>query len=267
MRRDLEAQIRESERLNEQREDTQKRLRQALFELTQQNEKSISEYRSLADSLSHPTDQAIEMLAKEIGYLERRLDELVELSKVALTVEQLSAKKAELLARKSSLSDEVGARLAAQERRKLSAYTQVAELTKYFLKADLPREEAFSKAVSVQFVFEKNMISVDGSRMFAASSMVYLKNSFHLALFTASLRDPEFRVPRFMMFDNVEDKGMEPERSQNFQRIAAEVCNNSSVDCQIIMTTSMIADELNEAPYTVGEYYTHENRTLRQITV
>ena len=66
-----------------------------------------------------------------------------------------------------------------------------------------------------------------------------------------------------MLMDTVEDKGMEPERSMNFQRLLKEKSRSAKSTNQMIIATSMIAPELDDPEITVGDYYTHENRTLR----
>jgi hypothetical protein len=64
------------------------------------------------------------------------------------------------------------------------------------------------------------------------------------------------------MIDTVEDKGMEPVRSQNFQKQIVRISEESNVEHQIIFATSMIASELDNPHYTIGRLPTHENRTL-----
>ena len=93
-----------------------------------------------------------------------------------------------------------------------------------------------------------------------------MKVSARFAIFLASLSIDRMRYPRFIFADNMEDKGIEPERAQNFQRILIERVRNFNSECyQIIYTTSYITPELNESPYVVGEYYTKENPSLRNI--
>ena len=62
--------------------------------------------------------------------------------------------------------------------------------------------------------------------------------------------------------DNIEDKGMVPERSQNFQHSLVNACNNLNNDYQVIFTTSMIADDLNNTPNCIGPYYPKGSHTL-----
>jgi hypothetical protein len=114
----------------------------------------------------------------------------------------------------------------------------------------------------VNFDFGENRVEVDERLNFAASSMVFLKNSFHLAILLSSTSNAFFRYPRFGLFDNIEDKGMEMERSHRFQELVVDASRNIGVDHQIIMTTSMIAPKLNVPDLTVGRYFTHEHKSL-----
>lgn len=54
---------------------------------------------------------------------------------------------------------------------------------------------------------------------------------------------------------------MEPERSQNFQRLLVAASERTQVDHQVIFATAMIAEELNDA-FTVGAFSSHADRTL-----
>ncbi len=78
----------------------------------------------------------------------------------------------------------------------------------------------------------------------------------------AATQKEYFRHPRFSMLDTIEDKGMEPARSQNFQRLILKVSENSGVRNQVIFGTAMVAEELNIDQYTVGRFYTRDSRSL-----
>jgi uncharacterized iron-regulated protein len=74
------------------------------------------------------------------------------------------------------------------------------------------------------------------------------------------------RFPRFIFADNMEDKGIEVLRAQNLQRLLIErVGKYSPNSYQMIYTTSYITDELNNSDLVVGEYYTKENPSLKNI--
>jgi hypothetical protein len=66
-----------------------------------------------------------------------------------------------------------------------------------------------------------------------------------------------------MLMDNIEDKGMMEERSQNFQRILVSECDKLTNDYQIIFTTSMIDPDLNKSEYVAGPFYKKGNHTLQ----
>jgi hypothetical protein len=138
----------------------------------------------------------------------------------------------------------------------------IASLVIEILKRDLPRETRFQSAESVSFDFGRNQVAVEGRTNFAASSMVLLKNGFHLALLLASLEHEYFRYPRLALFDNVEDKGMEVARSHNFQSVVVELSEQASVDHQIILTTSMMNPTLEDDSYVIGPAYDHQRKSL-----
>lgn len=157
------------------------------------------------------------------------------------------------------------------EKRNVSQISQARRLIELeildFLKRDLERQSTFKNAKTVNFQFDGDRINVNGESFFSASSIVYLRNSFIASFAIAASNDKSFSHPRFMLMDTVEDKGMEPERSQNFQRILYEKSSSATSKNQMIIGTSMIAPELDNPAVTVGDFYTHENRTLRLINV
>lgn len=141
----------------------------------------------------------------------------------------------------------------------------ISKCTLSIIKADLNHEEAFKDAKNIEFDFGEDRVSIDNRVLFSASSMVFLKNSFRLALLKASCLDNSFLYPRFLLMDNVEDKGMEPERSHTFQNEIIRASNELTVAHQIIFTTSMIDEMLNDSIYCVGEFYTDENKSLKLL--
>ncbi len=151
---------------------------------------------------------------------------------------------------------------ASEQDRLTQAYNEIAERTRDFLRRDLPRQEAFQDARSISFSFGGDKISVNGESYFSASSLVILKNSFLAGFLFAATEDKEFRHPRLAILDTVEDKGMEPERSQNFQKLLVAASDAAKVDHQIIFATAMISEDLDSTTYTVGRFSSHEDRTL-----
>jgi hypothetical protein len=174
----------------------------------------------------------------------------------------MSSLKARLNKDISTLRDEIKAISSAQDKRRRVAYTSIARNVVDLLRRDTGDQDAFVDAQSFAFSFGNDAMSVDGKSNFAASSLVILKNSLHLGLLISSLQDKQFLLPRFMMFDNIEDKGMVPARSWNFQKLICSASSAAKVAHQIILTTSMLDPSLENSTKLVGPAYSKENRTL-----
>src|SRR3546814_7876145 len=97
--------------------------------------------------------------------------------------------------------------------------------------------------------------------------MVILKNSFAAGMLDAAPLDQRFHLPRWMLLDNVEDKGMVEERSWNFQRLLAAISVAARVPPQIIFTTSKISSELYRPELVGGRSYERAARLLNCIFV
>ena len=145
------------------------------------------------------------------------MEDLNQKAEIIGMIDQLSNRKNELNDAITRLKTDAERLKASQEKRKSQAYTLVADEIRELLHNDLRRQDTFETAQFIQFDFASNKISVDGHSYFSASSRVILKSSFFLGFFAAATKDPLFRHPRFVMIDTIEDKGMEPERSHNFQ--------------------------------------------------
>lgn len=158
----------------------------------------------------------------------------------------------EIKRKESSLSAELN-----KKKNDISAYTLE------ILHEDKDHEETFRDGIKVDFDFGEDKVTIDNRALFSASSMVYLKNAFRLALLKASCLDPSYLYPRFLLMDNVEDKGMEPKRSHQFQKEIIKASSEISVPHQIIFTTSMIDPDLEGTDYCVGPYYDDHNKTLK----
>lgn len=262
LRHELTQQAEESERLQAGRVVERERLLAWLSDLTLEQEAVQRRYEDLRKGSLSAMEERYAELNRQIGYFDREIEDLQRRLKLAQRIAALTSEKAEIAAQMSTLRDKIEARRQGQTERKAKAYTRVSDITAEILKSDLEREEVFTDCEGIEFSFADNEISVDGHRTFSASSMVYLKNAFHLAIHISSLKEEFFRYPRFTLMDNIEDKGMEQTRSHNFQHQIINQCASHSNAHQIIFTTSMISPDLNIPEYTVGKYYTHENKSL-----
>lgn len=206
--------------------------------------------------------QKLASLNEQMGYLRRELEEITRQERLIARLDALSTRKADVTAELTRLRD-MNERLAATQQERLSnAYRRVERETLALLHHDLPRQDSFEKAESVSFDFKRDAISVDGHTYSSASSTIYLKNALLSSFLAAAAEDPGFRHFRLLILDTIEDKGMEPERSRNFQRLIAERSASLTARHQIIFATAMISPELDNTEYVIGRKSTHAERTL-----
>jgi hypothetical protein len=157
------------------------------------------------------------------------------------------------------------------EKRQLQLKTainnKVREEGVYLLNNDLDRQDEFKNASDFYIDYSNNIAFLSNKfSKYSASSNFYLKVTARFSIFLASLYIDEMRFPRFIFADNMEDKGIEMKRAQNLQKILIERVNNyDPTTYQMIYTTSYITDELNNSEYVVGEFYTKENPSLKNI--
>lgn len=261
MREELTFQLRESKRLIDKRHTDLRNIRNALAALVQKR-RSLEAKLSAFERFFHTTDAEIELHLQRIGYLDGFVEDLNRRSKLAELVAQRSARRRKLKNELISLRDQLQARAATRERRAKEVGERISRLCVDVLRNDLPQEETFQVAEIVEFDFGKNKISANGRERFSASSMTLLKNAFITSLLGLSMGDTKVRWPRFVLLDNIEDKGMQPNRSANFQEWLAARLANVEVESQVILMTSMISPELDNTPYCVGPYHSHDNKTL-----
>lgn len=200
---------------------------------------------------------------QEIGNLEQRNTHLQEKISQLLEFEKLKEKRDDLQTIVSELSLDIDNISKKNEQLKLSKESKIASIVLNLIKQDLDREDTFKKAKEISFSFSNDIIKVDSTSMFSASSTAFLKTCFKLAVLIASCQDKSFLYPRLAIMDNIEDKGMEEVRSQNLQRLIVAESKKLTIKHQIIFTTSMIAEELNNSEYCVGDFYHSQNYTLK----
>jgi hypothetical protein len=241
----------------------QKERLQAEIEAKKLLWEDASRYYSI--SLRSPTTELrakLRDLNRESGYKHRQLEEV---SSKRTIIEELRFLEETRDRLQREISD-LGATIDSEKRKNLArkshARSSIEQLVLDFLKKDLDRQSTFRYAEKVDFDFEGDRLSVNEESFFSASSMVYLRNSFLAAFHFAAAEDPGFGHPRLLLMDTIEDKGMEQERSKHFQRLLAAKAEATKAQHQLIIATSMIAEELDDPRYVVGHHYTHEDRTL-----
>ncbi|WP_189384938.1 ATP-binding protein [Advenella faeciporci] len=209
-----------------------------------------------------PHQIMMQSISKDIGSKEQEIKNTLELKKLANLLEQLNTKLGQVESQLEWTRGRIEAVSRAQVDRRNIAYLSVADNLKEILKEDLSRQTEFAEANEIDIDFAANRLTIDGQSQFSASSMVFLRHGFHLALLLSSLDNEYFRYPRLLILDGIEDGGMEVERSYNFQNIIANRSNNSDTIHQIIMTTMDVCPELDNEAYLVGRKFTHTEKSI-----
>ena len=261
MREELTFQLRESRKLIEKRGKDIGTIRTTLANLVRDIRTYEAQLSSFQRSI-HAADVEVEVHLQRIGYLDRFIEDLNSRAQLADSIKRRMSVRDELNRALSDLQNELEFHLTAREKRREEVKSRISDLCVGLLRRDLPQEEVFQTAEVVDFDFGRNKMWVNERSRFSASSMTLFKNVLIFSLFLLSLEDEKVRWPRFLLLDNIEDKGMQPERSANFQELIAEILSEVAVEHQVIMTTSMISPKLDKSPYCVGPLYTHDNKTL-----
>jgi hypothetical protein len=259
---DASIQLKQSRMLQKGREERASALEGELAATEEQWRRSSDRLASLQRLPSTETQERLRKLQRQSGYVERQLEDLDQKAEIIQLIDKISAKKDELNARINALKSE-NERLEAAQRNQLArARTMIADEVRTLLMNDLRRQDSFESPKIIEFDFAANRISVDGHSYFSASSRVILRSSFYLGFFGAANKDPTFRHPRFLMIDTTEDKGMEPERSHNFQNQILKVSKEAKTEHQVIYATSMISPDLDDEEFLIGKFSTRDEPTL-----
>jgi hypothetical protein len=263
LKQEMELQIKESKGLLEEKERT-------LADLNGQLPVFVEKARILQKQLDNSIeagqstrDERIDNLLISKGGVVKKIEFLTQQVKAVEMLELLKKELTELAALLEKLRIEIGQKEEQQKIKFQLAIQKIREYALHILRNDLDRQDEFRRGNVVDVNFKKEAYSLDGNNNFSASSKTYFKNAVLFAIFFASLELDFFRYPRFILCDNMEDKGMEKVRTQNFQNLIVAMSEKFGKDHQIIFTTSMIADELNNTPYCVGIEYDRSHKTLQ----
>jgi outer membrane murein-binding lipoprotein Lpp len=212
-------------------------------------------------------EEAIDKLYMDKGFVEGEIIQLRTLLENAELYQKLADRKNELEKEYKYLRGYIYNTEQEQLQLKEAVNSKIEKQALFLLNNDLERQEDFKEAKEFHIDYRNNIAFIaDKNARYSASSNFYLKTAARFAIFLASLSIEKMRYPRFIFSDNMEDKGIEPKRAQNFQRILIDkVEEYDSNSYQMIYTTSYISDELNNTAYCIGEYYTKANPSLKNI--
>jgi len=262
IKKEIEFQISESNRLVKLRQEK-------LVENESLVQEKKQEFESVKTKLSTMLRPSLiqrnkeKLVLMDIGSLNGEIKKIEEQRTRSRKLEAIYKEREALQEEANKLMYEIEKMEKGFERELNNKKRLLSELTLQILHNDKDHEEVFRDGREVEFDFGEDKVSVDRQALFSASSMVYLKNAFRLSLFHASCIDSTFLYPRFLLIDNVEDKGMQPERSHKFQETIIATVENITVPHQIIYTTSMIVPQLEGSSLCVGPHYTDINKTLK----
>lgn len=264
---EISFQIKESIKLNSIKE-------RQLIDLKSKNELEKSKLhqlqvkvnQSLNDVKSY-RDEKVDTLYTDRGYIEGELMQLRNVLENAERFLLLKTKQDGLESEIGILEYDIKKLKQNQESLKESINRQIEKVGVYLLNNDLKRQNEFFQAKEFHIDYRNNMAFIsDKDAKYSASSSFYLKTSARFAIFLSSLSIDKMRYPRFILCDNMEDKGIEMIRAQNFQKILIQYLSKyKSEDYQVIYTTSFIPNEFNNNKYCVGEEYTENNPSLKNI--
>lgn len=263
MQQEIDNQIRESKKIYLENEHKLLGFKSSYPTLEQKVRAFQRELDEALSSVKTVRNQEFDELLIKKGELRSKNDYLIKQLRALEQIDVLRKELAGLKIKIDSLKSNIYSKEAEQRNRLQNAFQVIQSLTLRLLHSDLGRQAEFSTGKKVELDFEKNTFSLDYENNFSESSNVYLKNSVRFAIFFASLQKDFFRLPRFILCDNIEDKGMQPDRSQSFQNEIVKLSSESEVRHQIIITTSMISPDLDNTELCVGDFYSETNKTLK----
>lgn len=262
IRLDLEIQTRETKQLVTQKDRELGSARNQLRRARGAHERTLAEFDMKFAGANGPREAYLAERTNRIGHIDAEIEYLTRSLDIADEIDGLQDRKRKLKGDIDDLKERERELQTQAGKRRRIALSQVSEIGASILRADFKRQEEFETAQSVEVKFWDDAISVDGRLNFAESSNVFLKNTAVFSIFLAACQDPNFFHPRFLLFDNIEDKGMEEARSHLFQKLIVEISTELEVPFQVIFTTSMMNPELELDDYTIGPAYTKEHKTL-----
>ncbi|MBB4521923.1 UNVERIFIED_ORG: hypothetical protein M2435_001953 [Rhizobium sophorae] len=262
LRNELEMQLKESRSLQRERLSRRSTLEEKLGSIKVVRNLLAEELLTHSRHYLTESDARIEALTRSVGYHDRELIDVERERRLASEVTELSSRKEKLYTTLRELRANIEQWIAAKEQRQASIYRLISKLTAQILTLDLPSDIETVTEEGVRFDFGDNEVIVNDKRGYSASSRTVIKNAFHLAILFASCVDSRMKYPKFLLLDNIEDKGMTVDRSQNFQRLILQLSEEMDVEHQIIFTTSMPDENLERPEYAVGRKYTEKAKSL-----
>ena len=220
--------------------------------------------KSLLGTTSRRESEMLE-ISRKLGFAESQAEHLGEKITVIQKLDDLRRSKVESAEIISSLHEKIIVLAEKSIMRRSRVLGGIGNKALRILELDEEYEEVFSNATQkeTEIDFAKDRWLVDGRVKFSGSSNFFKKNALHAAILAYAILDKTCRHPRFLMLDDIENGGMTAPRSQNFQRILADLISGNEDDCQVIIATAMVDPSLDNKDFGVGPSYVKGDYVLK----
>lgn len=264
---ELDHQISESEALLKANKTELDNLKDRLRTKKRQLTAAQRQFDDAVRNVRSTRDEEIDHLLETKGYKDAETNQYRTLLEYAERYERFSKELSDLQLHLDRLTNYIKAEENRIEREQRDIDQSISENGVFMLNNDQERQQEFMHANDFKVNYKQNLAYISNQRIkLSASSAFYLKMAARFALLFASLQVDTMLYPRLLFSDNMEDKGMEEERAKNFQRmIVKRLQELGNEDYQLIFATSNIADELNTPDYTIGEEYSQNNKSLKNV--
>lgn len=241
-------------------------LKELEFQLKNNYENLYIKKKELRTIIQYSTkrEQELTEMSKEIGFTEAQIKTLEEKKEIIFKLNKLREDKVSIETDIYTLSLKLELLQEKNIQYKETVLNSISKIAKSIIENDLNYEELFKNASKYddEIDFAKDRWLLDGRVKFSGSANYIKKNAFHLSCLYNSLKNKDFRYPRFLIIDDIENGGMKPERSQNFQKTILDLFKDKT-NFQIIFATAMIDEKLEDSKYTVGRFYNREDYILK----
>ena len=260
-------QIRESEQLLAQNIELKTEKENELKSVMVSLRTAQSQLDSSLKNVLTTADEQLDQLIQTKGFKEGEILQYKSFLETALQYESILKRHEELQQKESELTRFIEAKASTLKQKRREIDRNVSGIGIYLLKHDELRQTEFQSADDFTIDYKQNIAYISNQYIkLSASSGFYLKMAARFAIFLASLKNSDMRYPRLLFSDNMEDKGMEENRAKNFQRTIIKYLQKIGNDnYQLIYATSMCADEYDNEQYTVGEKYSEDNKSLKNL--
>lgn len=262
MKNELIIQIDESKKININRE-------RKIDEITIKINSINAEINSLSNKLNSLTDHwsdeekiNITNASITIGQIDNEIKEITKILPLYDESKSLEDRIQDLSNDINILETEIKDLEEASYQHRINTMKKLNSNLSELLKKDIPREQEFINPTHINISFMDNQIYINNKNKFSESSMVVLRQMFHLALLQTSDQIKTMRFPRFLILDGIDDGGIEPERNMNLQKVIKETVDTFEHKSQIILATSIT--HLNEIlkPFIHNRIFTSNSKSL-----